>query len=411
MNNVQKLVVALDFGTEEIEVGELVTADRTVFFRYNADFLKRGLDISPIHLPIRRLIVQGPPHPFEGLFGVFADSLPDGWGRLLLDRSLIEKGIALQNITPLDRLAYVGSGGMGALVYKPEVVSSKPNDYYIDLDGLDRAAQQIIVGTASDIMDQWLHLAGSSGGARPKILVGYHPVTGNLVPEAGILPEGYEHWLIKFPAATDRPDIAHVEFAYHQMALDAGLEMSKAQLFKGKSGKHYFGTQRFDREGNNRLHLHSAAGIMHDNFRLSNMDYGHLMDCAFLLEKDVRAYEKILRIAAFNVFAHNRDDHSKNFSFLMDRQGQWKLAPAYDLTFSYSGHGMHSTMVAGESSRPTRRHLMELARHFQVKEANTVIEAVRDTVQNWPNYAANAGVGQASKNEIWKAIAGMIKEK
>jgi serine/threonine-protein kinase HipA len=153
------------------------------------------------------------------------------------------------------------------------------------------------------------------------------------------------------------------------MALDAGIEMSESKLFKGKSGQAYFGTKRFDRIANKWLHLHSAAGIMHDNFRLSNLDYGNLMDCAFKLEKDVRAYEKILRLAAFNVFAHNRDDHSKNFAFLMDVHGNWKVAPAYDLTFSSSGHGMHSTMVANESANPTKKHLMELADYFKVKNA------------------------------------------
>jgi serine/threonine-protein kinase HipA len=180
--------------------------------------------------------------------------------------------------------------------------------------------------------------------------------------------------------------------------------MSECRLFESKSGNTYFGTKRFDRQGNKRLHLHSAAGIMHDNFRLSTLDYGHLMDCAFQLERDVKAYEKVLRLAAFNVFAHNRDDHSKNFSFLMDASGKWRLAPAYDLTFSYSGHGMHSTMIAGESAKPTRMHLMKLATYFNVKNANTIIEEVQHVVNNWKKYAASYGVKNASKNSIQKVI-------
>ncbi len=175
-----------------------------------------------------------------------------------------------------------------------------------------------------------------------------------------MLPDGYEHWMIKFPSSFDRLDISTIEFAYYKMALDSGIKMSKSELFTGVSGKTYFGTRRFDRHVNDRLHLHSAAGMMHDNFRLSNLDYGNLMECAFRLERDVNAYEKILRLAAFNVFANNRDGHSKNFSFLMDSNGNWKVAPAYDLTFSSSGHGMHSTMVAGESANPTKKHFLGL---------------------------------------------------
>ena len=181
--------------------------------------------------------------------------------------------------------------------------------------------------------------------------------------------------------------------------------MSECKLFKGKTGQVYFGTKRFDRIGNNRLHMHSAAGMMHDDFRLSNLDYGHIMDCAFRLERDVNAYEKILRLAAFNVFAHNRDDHSKNFSFLMDENGKWKVAPAYDLTFSSSGHGMHSTMVSGESANPNKQHLMELANYFKIKNAKSIIDQVQDVVNNWKSYAKKYNVSTDSKNRIEKMIS------
>jgi serine/threonine-protein kinase HipA len=151
--------------------------------------------------------------------------------------------------------------------------------------------------------------------------------------------------------------------------------------------------------------MHSAAGIMHDNFRLSNLDYGNVMDCAFILERDVRAYEKILRLAAFNVFAHNRDDHSKNISFLMDENGNWKVAPAYDLTFSSSGHGMHSTMVSGESANPTKEHLMELANYFKIKNASAIIDQVQEVIYNWKAYAKKSNVTNESKKRIQKLIS------
>jgi len=150
--------------------------------------------------------------------------------------------------------------------------------------------------------------------------------------------------------------------------------------------------------------MHTASGIMHDNFRMSTMDYGHLMDCAFRLEKHVQAYEKIFRLAAFNVYAHNRDDHSKNFSFLMNVKGEWSFAPAYDLTFSYSNYGFHSTMVAGESQNPGRKELMKLAKHFGLKNAITIIEQVQDSINKWEVIAEESGVTKENRKTIKKAL-------
>lgn len=405
MKHINKIIVSIQFDKEEIELGELVSESQTIYFKYYPSFIKRGLEISPIKLKLNNEINNADTIPFDGLFGVFADSLPDGWGKLLLDRTLSAKGVNINDITPLDRLTYVGSKGMGALIYRPETDEKNNEEHLLELDKIAKATHQIITGYATDVLDELYNLGGSSGGARPKILVGYNSTTKKLMGNEKKLPKGYEHWLIKFPSSADSKDIANIEYAYYKMATDAGIEMSESKLFKGKSGQVYFGTKRFDRIGNKRLHLHSAAGIMHDNYRLSNLDYGNLMDCAFILEKDVRAYEKILRLAAFNVFAHNRDDHSKNFSFLMDADGNWKVAPAYDLTFSNSGHGMHSTMVAGESANPTKKHLMELANYFKVKNAKAIIDEVQSVISNWKTYANKCDVSKASKNRIQKIIA------
>lgn len=404
MEHVEKIVVSIQLNEEEIPVGELVNEGKKNYFKFNADFIKTGLEISPIKLKLNNLIHTADPIPFDGLYGVFADSLPDGWGKLLLDRALTSRGVMVDDITVLDRLAYIGSSGMGALTYKPELEQSELEAFEVELDKIAKATNQIISGTATDVLDDLFRLGGSSGGARPKILVGYNPKTQAIISSNKTMPNEYEHWLIKFPSSFDLPDIANIEFAYYKMALDAGIEMSESKLFQGLSGQCYFGTKRFDRIGNKRLHLHSAAGIMHDNFRLSNMDYGDLMDCAFQLERDVRAYEKILRLAAFNVFAHNRDDHSKNFAFLMDADGTWKVAPAYDLTFSTSGHGMHSTSVARESKNPTRKHLMELGNYFNIKDAEKIVDEVQDVVLNWEKYANQCNVSTVSKNRIKKMI-------
>ena len=267
----------------------------------------------------------------------------------------------------------------------------------------------MLEGAGPEIIEKLFILGGSSGGARPKIFVGFDSQTGKLVHGADSLPESYAHWIIKFPSSSDNREIANIEFAYHKMALLAGIEMSECKLFRGESGRVYFGTKRFDRNGNNRLHMHTASGIMHDNFRMSTMDYGHLMDCAYRLEKHVYAYEKIFRLAAFNVYAHNRDDHSKNFSFLMNAKGEWYLAPAYDLTFSHSAYGFHSTMVAGESKNPGRKELMKLATHFGIKNAKTIISQVQEVISSWDGIAKETGVSNENRQSI-KNILGKLRD-
>jgi serine/threonine-protein kinase HipA len=396
----ERILVKIRFTGAPIEVGEIVLRERKVFFRYKDDFLARELSLSPLYLQQTIDIQRPETEIFDGLFGVFSDSLPDGWGRLIMDRALTGKGISLANINVLDRLALVGENGPGALSYHPvrnEVAGETDN---IDLDAIVLAANRVLAGKSSDVVEELVRLGGSSGGARPKIIAGYNPSTDQLMSTANALSEGYEYWIIKFPATLDPEDIASTELAYQKMALAAGLEMQPSRLFTGQSGQTYFGTKRFDRQGNDRLHLHSAAGLMNDNFRLTNMDYGHVMDAAFRLEQDRTAYEKVLRLAAFNVFAHNRDDHSKNISFLMDALGNWRLAPAYDLTFSQSSHGYHSMAVGGESKKPGQTELLGLAKSFAIKKPERIIDEVREAVNRWPEFAQASSVPQDSISRI-----------
>lgn len=404
MTGVEKLIVSISLGRQEIELGELVSLRKKIYFKYYPEFIDRGIQISPFKMPLSDKLLSADPEPFDGLFGVFNDSLPDGWGQLLLNRALSSRGILLSQISPMDRLAYVGLGGMGALIYRPEIGPKYDSREKLELDSIALQVNHVLEGTSSDVIEELFALGGTSGGARPKIFAGYNPATDNLIHGSADLPDESEDWIIKFPSSSDPIDIANIEYAYYKMALDAGIEMNQCRLFTGDSGKKYFGTKRFDRVDGQRLHMHSASGLMHDNFRLSNMDYGHLMDCAFKLENHVTAYEKVLRLAAFNIYAHNRDDHSKNFSFLMDHDGDWRLAPAYDLTFSSSSHGLHSTMIAGESKTPGRKHLLELAKHFSMKNPNEIIDRVQDTISNWSKYAINNGVETSSMNLIKKTI-------
>lgn len=404
MKSVNRLKVNLCIEGVHHDVGELVLSGKRIFFKYYPSFLDTGLLISPFKLPLSDKVLEPDVSFFEGLFGVFHDSLPDGWGRLLMDRTLTARGIQPADISPLDRLAFVGNTGHGALSYKPELSAQQVEIDSIQLDWLAQETKNVLSGMESLRLDELVQMGGSSGGARPKVFVGFNRASDHLMPDSENLPDGYEHWIIKFPSSSDPFDIAQIEYIYYKMALDAGITMSECRLFKGESGRYYFGTKRFDRIGNQRIHMHTAAGLMHDNFRLSNLDYGHLMDAAYKLERHLDAYTKIMRLAAFNILAHNKDDHSKNFSFLMDGKGAWQLASAYDLTFSSGSYGYHSTAVAGESQSPGKEHLRKLAGIFGINHVDAIIDQVSTSLSQWSKYAKEYDVSKISNETIQKAL-------
>lgn len=408
MTKTDKLTVSLLFDAVPKRVGELVLNENKIYFKYDAALVTENLNISPFKLPFNSAIHQASSIPFSGLYGVFNDSLPDGWGKLLLDRNLQQKGINPKNINPLLRLAFVGKKGMGALIYEPESEENTFSNEIEDLDFLQNEMNLVLEGESTDIIDELFTLGGSSGGARPKVNIGFNPTTNHIIYNNENLPKNYEHWIIKFSSNFDRIDGAQIEFAYHKMALQAGLEMMPCKLFQGKSGRFYFGTKRFDRVDNKRIHLHSASGLLHDDFRMSTLDYGHLMDASFRLEKSVTAYDTVLRLAAFNLFSYNRDDHSKNFSFLMNGSGEWKFAPAYDLTFSTSSFGSHSTSFAGEYKNPTENHLLELAKIFSIKNPKPIIEQVKQAVSKWTEIATLYDVSSESLHLIEKTLSNQL---
>ncbi|MBA0882584.1 type II toxin-antitoxin system HipA family toxin [Flavobacterium undicola] len=396
MAEIQKIKAFLNLNDTKVEIGTMVENQGKIYFKYDPDFISSGLEISPFKMRLSNEILTPKETYLEGLFGVFSDSIPDGWGRLLLDRKLLSMGVNLNEITPLDRLTYIDKNCTGAISYEPEYENNFTNFNVVDLDQISNEIETVLNGTSEDVIEELFHLGGSSGGARPKVLIGFNPNTQELLYGKSDLPEGFEHWIIKFPSSNDLTDIALIEYTYNQMAQAAGIEVNEFRLFKSKKGQYFFGSKRFDRIQNKKLHLHSAAGLLHDNFRMSTLDYGHLMDCAFTLEKDFNAFNKILQLATFNVLAHNRDDHSKNFSFLMDKNGHWKLAPAYDLTFSNSSYGFHSTTIAGESKNPTLKHLTTLAKHFGIKNPNSTFEKVQEVISQFDSLAKNNGISKDS---------------
>jgi len=407
--NVKRIKISLNLANKPLEAGELAVSGKDIFFKYYDSFLRSGLNISPIKLPFTNEIQKADRNLFEGLFGVFFDSLPDSWGKLLLDRKLMAMGLDPLQTSPLDRLSFVGVNGLGALEYQPINEDLTIDKHIFDLDKISSESQHLITGADSEILEELYVLGGSSGGARPKINVWVNEANKEISSNNKTTGDQFEPWIIKFPTLSDKPDIANIEYAYMLMAKAAGIETADCMLFQGKSGKFYFGTKRFDRCNGEKLHMHSASGLLHDDHRYSQMDYGHLMDCAFQLEKSVSGHEKVLRLAAFNVYSHNRDDHSKNFSFLMDKVGKWKLSPAYDLTFSSSSYGHHNTTIAGESFNPGFSNLMELAHEFKVNNAKTIIDEVKTTVACWSKFAEEAGVNHSSKKLINKTIQYLIK--
>lgn len=404
MIGVRKINVLLRFDGPEIIVGQLVLNGRDVLFKYSDAFLSNGFNLSPIRMVFDNSIQTGPVGPFNGLFGVFADSIPDAWGRLLIKRKLANQQIAIESLNSLDYLLFVGNNGPGALKYRPTIEESVPDKRPINLDALNESAAQVMQGESSEIIDAVFDAGGSPGGARPKVYAGYDPQSDSLIHGLEQLPDQHNHWIIKFAATIDSDDIANREMAYYRMALDAGLEMTECRLFTGKSGKKYFGTRRFDRDGNHRIHMVSAAGMFHDDYEHSQMDYGTLLHEGGQLINDARVDEQIFRRAVFNVYAHNRDDHSKNFAFLMDKHGKWNFAPAYDLTFSSSSQGMHSTTVAKNGVNPGKKELMSLAEHFSIKNGEKIIEEVREVIRNWRRYAEREGVSKSSIQTIEAAL-------
>lgn len=405
----RRIEVRLDWGDEQLLVGTLAELERRLYFEYDAGFLDAPLPISPFKLPVRPGLFEHVDRDFAEAFGVFNDSLPDGWGLLLMEREFKKQGLNPAAVSVLDRLAYIGTRGMGALAYHPPTATADEESLWFDLDALASQAERILEGSAEEILPALRIAGGSPGGARPKVVVGVHD-DGRMISGTTDLPEGYHHFLIKFPAQGDAPDIGAAEAAYALMARAAGINIPATTLFVTRDGGCYFGAERFDRAGNQRFHKHTLGGLLHASHRLPPMEYEGFLKTTLILTKDQRQVEEAFRHMAFNVLSHNRDDHVKNFSFLMDRSGAWRLAPAYDLIFSEGPRGHHTMAVAGEAERPTERELLRVAEDCDVdpRLARAIIQQVRDAVGQWPRFASATGVSAASTRRIGSIIAGSL---
>lgn len=273
-------------------------------------------------------------------------------GRLLVDCLLLKNKINPSEIDNLNRLAVVQESGMGALTYNPGH-KFKTQEQKSDYDKLAQECSKILESQNSDNLDELFKLGGSSGGARPKILT---KING-------------EDWIIKFPSSQDSKNIGEQEYKYSLVAKDCGIKMSETRLFESKNCSGYFGIKRFDRENDKKVHMVSASGLLETSHRLPNLDYNILMKLTLELTKNYQDIEQLYRLMCFNVFAHNRDDHFKNFSFLYDEnKKEWHLSPAYDLTYSSSFDGEHATTINGEGKNPSLEDILAIAKGIGIKE-------------------------------------------
>ncbi len=402
------LDVALHWDTDDVQpVGRLAYRDRITYLQYDESFPAAGLELSPVHHKtgggLQRPFDAG---LFEGLHGIFNDSLPDGWGRLLVDRRARQLGIEPAALTPLDRLACVGSSAIGALIYAPASDVWEPGGDTLDLDELAADARSVFEGDVGDVISRLGQAGGSPGGARPKALVAVND-EGHAVHGTDDVPDGYSHYLVKFAGHNDPEDIGVIEMAYAAMAKDAGVLMPETRLLQGVGGHCHFAARRFDREGNRRVHVHSASGLLYADIRIPALDYEDLIKLTRFLTRDQRECEAMFTLAVFNVLAHNRDDHARQFSFIMQRDGTWRMAPAYDLTCSSGPGGEHSSSVLGHGKDITRAHLIALGGKADIndQDAARIIERAETAIGNWENYAAEYDVSKASTAEIAAILA------
>ena len=347
MNEVKVVEVFIN----NMKIGRIAMApDSLCAFEYDPAYLLSGASISPFNLPLKQEVFIAKRTPFNGGFGVFDDSLPDGWGNLILDRYLKSKGVDPARLTILQRLALIGSTGRGALEYRPDYSESTEKEI-VDFDKLASEAEKILTTDyEGDSLEMLYKYGGSSGGARPKVFVKIDS----------------KEWLVKFKATMDPANVGEIEYKYSLLAKKCGIKMPETKLFEGT----YFGVERFDRSSYGKIHTVSAAGLLNADYRVPSLDYGDLLQLCHILTKNMEEVYALFRQMVFNVTIKNRDDHAKNFSFQLIN-GEWKLSPAYDLLPSSGFNGFHTTTV-NNNGEPTVNDMMAVANKVGLNKQRSV---------------------------------------
>lgn len=396
-------------------------------------FAKLGLNVAPLTMPLSE-IAQGNRlfsfpglnrETFSGLPGLLADSLPDRFGNALLDSWLASQGRTKQGVNPVERLCYTGNRGMGALTYEPSLRFSNNNSSEkIDVEHLVELARLVLNEKASikgklnnkkiEGLNDIIKVGTSAGGARAKAVIAFNETSGEMLSGQLEAPEGFSYWLIKFDGVTnkhlgDPEGYGRIEFAYYLMAIDCGIEMSECKLLSEGNRAHFM-TKRFDRTNKGeRFHMQTLCGIAHMDY---NDPLSYAYEDAFEVMRMLRLpypdAEQLFRRMVFNVMARNHDDHTKNISFLMNKQGIWKLAPAYDVTYAYNPESrwvfQHQMAVNGKRQNITRKDLLSVARNMNIKKANDIIDEVSGTLKKWKGYAETAGIPEYQANAIFSTF-------
>ena len=345
-------------------VGYLAKYENKYAFEYDANWLLNGFSISPFSLPLKSGVFIPTENIFNGFFGVFADSMPDSWGNLLLDRYLKKEGII--HADGLTRLSIIGNTGMGALEYLPNYEMKEKFEF--DLDRYQEEANKILNKEDSNI-DYLFKYGGSSGGARPKVLVKIDGVD----------------WLVKFESRFDFHDFGLCEYEYAKACEEIGINIPEVRLFESKTNSGYFGIKRFDRLGDKKLHMITAAALLEVDFRSPCLDYSELFKLTKIITKDnMNDLKDLFLRMCFNVYAHNLDDHAKNFSYIYDVESKtYRLSPAYDMTYSNTYYGEHTTSINGKGINITENDLITVGKKVNLKLdfMQESIEKVKEVVE------------------------------
>ncbi|MCL4068928.1 type II toxin-antitoxin system HipA family toxin [Pseudomonas sp. GX19020] len=402
-----RLNVHLDFGAgaDPVALGRLGRdeASRTVVFEWNKGFAGNPLHISPLIERNYYTLLEANKARGATLPGLFEDSLPDGWGRLLLDREMEARGISRAGIGDLERLAYVGRHGAGALTYQPD--TDRDPIGALDLAWFEEIIPQVGAGASAEDLSRLRVISGGSQGARPKFVAQLHEDMRSLRDHRADPGPGWCHVLIKGRASSDPHGVVEAEIAYGRLMRHAGITTSPMFALAGAS-EAFFATERFDRPGQGRLHMATVAGMLDIGMVHGAVDYVDLIKIARAIGGGMTEVEEVFRRMVFNIRAFNRDDHVRNHAYLMDAAGRWSLAPAYDVSFSDGPGGEHSLAVAGEGRRPGVKAIFEVARLSGIKPArrNAIIEAVDAALDEWGEVARDFGVPDRLRAQIGREI-------
>ncbi len=394
-------------------------------FEYDPMFARTGIELAPLTMPLSQsqapfIFTDLPEATYKRLPALLADALPDDFGNALIDGWMASKGIARTDITPLDRLAYMGKRGMGALEFHPIRSPAGTTTTAISLSSLVEGARRALQGgigsdpMAHAALSQIIKVGTSAGGARAKAVVALNPQTGEIRAGQFDVEPDFEHWLLKFDGMGPdselggSQDYGRIEYAYSLMATAAGITMSPCRLLE-EGGRAHFMTQRFDRDGNRKHHMQTLCAMAHMDYKQkASHDYSQLFMTISRLHLGYEAREEAYRRMAFNIMAANCDDHAKNFSFLLREGGDWELAPAYDVTHAHNPNGewthQHLMAVNGKFLNIARHDLLTLAERFAIGTGEKVLKQVGEAVSAWSAFAERAKVSPLEADRIRQAI-------